>query len=371
MQRTSQHGTVAGWRCGRTFGGLRSLCGLAGAFFGGFTKADTQLRWCTGTTTALGMLLGVGQGAFLGCGVIPGGLLLGAAGQQRYPDHQAKAGKQAGLDRSTGVQHSDILWWVVVLVTAVTGGILSIYCISTARHYGHLLNAGHEPDGACLARALRMALATSIVSIICADVPARDGPAAGRCRAPDWPACSAVFLATVVFAGIGFRHGLTLKCVSVGIVTAVLVQLSLIDMRTRLLPDALTQPLLWSGLLSAWMAAVAGPVADAAAGTVLADCVAGIVAGYGLLALPAWWWRWRGKPDAVGRGDIKLLAALGAWLGPVGVLHALTIASVAGVLFAVAHQRRWRPVGSYPFGPFIAVGGMAEFLHAPGVQSWF
>lgn len=228
---------------------------------------------------------------------------------------------------------------------------MGMFCARTAYCYGRLLCRRHVPDGACLMLALRMALAAPVMPIIGLDD-------AGRSYIM---AVAAGAFSAVALAGLYMGYGATHEFVSVGVVCIVLVLLACIDVRVRLLPDALTLPLLWLGLCGAW----------AGAGIPLHDSVAGVMAGYAILAVPRLGWLWWRRQEGVGAGDVKLLAALGAWVGSSGIVRVLVVACIAGVVAAVVHQRRWRPSGTYPFGPFLALGGLAEFLLVSGVQSWF
>ena len=127
-----------------------------------------------------------------------------------------------------------------------------------------------------------------------------------------------------------------------------LVLLSAIDLEHRTLPDRLTLPLMWMGLifsLSAPQAPFASP----------ADAILGACAGYALLwLLDAVWRRLRKRP-AFGGGDLKLLAALGAWLGPCGVLGVLAVAAVSGALFSAVcaiGMPKAPTAASFPSVPF-------------------
>jgi leader peptidase (prepilin peptidase)/N-methyltransferase len=134
-----------------------------------------------------------------------------------------------------------------------------------------------------------------------------------------------------------------------------LLALAVIDLDTTLLPDDLTYPLLWAGLLAAVMGI--SPVS-------LSDAVIGAMAGY--LALWSLYWVFKlltGK-EGMGYGDFKLLAALGAWLGwqylPVVVL----LSSVVGLVFAVSMMASGsvkRDQG-IPFGPYLAIAGWIALL---------
>ena len=134
-----------------------------------------------------------------------------------------------------------------------------------------------------------------------------------------------------------------------------LLALAVIDLDTTLLPDDLTYPLLWAGLLAAVLGI--SPVS-------LSDAGIGAMAGY--LALWSLYWVFKlltGK-EGMGYGDFKLLAALGAWLGwqylPVVVL----LSSVVGLVFAVSMMASGsvkRDQG-IPFGPYLAIAGWIALL---------
>jgi len=135
---------------------------------------------------------------------------------------------------------------------------------------------------------------------------------------------------------------------------AVLVALAAIDWDTTLLPDNLTQPLLWAGL-----------VASALGWTVpLAAALWGAVAGYLSLWSVYWLFKLTTGKEGMGFGDFKLLAALGAWLGwsmilPI-VLGASLLGAVVGLLMkASGALREGRFV---PFGPFLAGAGVVVML---------
>ena len=137
-----------------------------------------------------------------------------------------------------------------------------------------------------------------------------------------------------------------------------LLALAMIDFDTTLLPDSLTLPLLWAGLLLALVGL--SPVS-------LADAVAGAAAGY--LALWSVYWLFKlltGK-EGMGYGDFKLLAALGAWLGwqllpLVILLSSLVGAVVGGVLMATGLVHRNQGI---PFGPYLAAAGWIALLWGP------
>lgn len=142
------------------------------------------------------------------------------------------------------------------------------------------------------------------------------------------------------------------------VMSAFVLALSLIDLRYQLLPDALTLPLLWLGLLfqACGMLPQGGP----------AEGIFGAAGGYLLFRLLAWFWRVLRHQEALGGGDVKLLAAFGAWLGwrPLPLL--LLIASSTGLIAVVlARLFMRRPLHlPLPFGPCLALAGEALLLYS-------
>ena len=131
---------------------------------------------------------------------------------------------------------------------------------------------------------------------------------------------------------------------------ATLQVLARIDAQTRLLPDALTLPLLWAGLLFHWSG---GWVA-------LDDAVVGAAVGYGVLWIIWAMHRVCSGRDGIGFGDLKLAAANGAWLGLEALPWALLVASLAGCVGALIVRARGRLTRceSMAFGPYLAMGGI-------------
>ncbi|MDN7452320.1 prepilin peptidase [Burkholderia cenocepacia] len=129
-----------------------------------------------------------------------------------------------------------------------------------------------------------------------------------------------------------------------------LVAASVIDIRHRLLPDAITLPLLWAGLI----VNLNGTFAS------LDNAVIGAAVGYLVLWLPSVIFRLLRGVDGMGHGDFKLLAALGAWLGwqsiPWIVALSTGLCAVAGI--ALIFAQRIRADTTLPFGPFLVCGGL-------------
>jgi leader peptidase (prepilin peptidase)/N-methyltransferase len=181
-------------------------------------------------------------------------------------------------------------------------------------------------------------------------------------------------LTALLFAVIGWRMGaqpvVWLWC---GL-AAVLIALSAIDWATTLLPDGMTLPLMWAGLLAAalgWTLPLAQAVWGAALGYLflwsvywLFKLVTGSGSPHAPWTMRHWVERAETGKDGMGHGDFKLLAALGAWLGAEALLPIVLMASLIGAIVGMAMKftgalREGRYV---PFGPFLAGGGLAVLL---------
>ena len=190
----------------------------------------------------------------------------------------------------------------------------------------------------------------------------------GRCSACGTPISARYpaieILTALLFAACGFHFGATPEAIVWCGFMATLVALAFIDIDHQFLPDDLSLPLAWAGVLAA---------AFGWTGVSLRDSVFGAVAGYGSLWLVFHAYRLiRGK-EGMGAGDFKLLAALGAWLGwqliPSIILLASAVGAVVGIALVV-FRRHDRDV-PIPFGPYLAGGGIAAlFFGEPLTRLW-
>ena len=176
----------------------------------------------------------------------------------------------------------------------------------------------------------------------------------GRCSACRWriPArYPAVETFGALIAGAAALHfGFGIAAAGACVLGWGLLAASAIDLETRLLPDAITLPLLWSGLAFN----VPGTFAP------LVDCVIGAMAGYGILWAVHHGFRLVTGREGMGYGDFKLLAALGAWLGWQALPAVVLLASLAGATAGIALAARGRGLRELrlPFGPFLATAGL-------------
>ncbi len=161
-------------------------------------------------------------------------------------------------------------------------------------------------------------------------------------------------LTALVSAAVAWKWGMTVQTAGALLLVWTLVALAFIDLDTTLLPDSLTLPLLWLGLLFN----LHGHFAS------LPDAVIGAMAGYGVLWAVYWLFRLATGKEGMGYGDFKLLAAIGAWLGwqllPVTILLSSVVGAAIGIamIVLVKHDRRI-PI---PFGPYLAGGGLVALF---------
>jgi leader peptidase (prepilin peptidase)/N-methyltransferase len=226
-----------------------------------------------------------------------------------------------------------------------------------------------------------------------------------RCRAcggrisPRYPLVEALVAAAALAAYL--RHGLSAAALAELVFVAFLVALAFIDLDTWLLPHALTWPLIALGLAAS---------AAGLSGASLRGAAIGAVVGFGAFAAVSLGARWALKKDALGFGDVWLLAGLGAWLGVAALLPVVLLASVQGSLVGIAlvlagraqlglrarepdrpsvpepapapapepgsppapegsppaEEEAWTPPrNAVPFGPFLALGAL-EWLYLQG-----
>jgi leader peptidase (prepilin peptidase) / N-methyltransferase len=183
--------------------------------------------------------------------------------------------------------------------------------------------------------------------------------AKGQCRhcaqsiSLRYPAVECITAASFVLC---FIHlGFTLQALMAGFFCACLLALAWIDAETFLLPDILTQALLWMGLIGSALSLTP---------TSLLHSLGGAVLGYGLLWLVSRIFEILAGKEGMGQGDLKLLAGLGAWVGIGSLLPLILLASVSGLIFGVVQKFRGQlgHNGHFAFGPFLALSGFACFF---------
>jgi leader peptidase (prepilin peptidase)/N-methyltransferase len=170
-------------------------------------------------------------------------------------------------------------------------------------------------------------------------------------------------LSALCCAAIVWKFGVSWQAGAGLLFTWTLIALAGIDVRTQLLPDQMTLPLLWLGLvLSLVPLFVAAPTS-----------IIGAAIGYLCLWSVYWVFKLATGKEGMGYGDFKLLAALGAWMGPAALLPIVLLSSligaiVGGAYLAIRGHDRATPI---PFGPFIAAAGWVQFVCGPTLLAWY
>jgi leader peptidase (prepilin peptidase) / N-methyltransferase len=178
----------------------------------------------------------------------------------------------------------------------------------------------------------------------------------GRTRlSPFYAAIELAALAVALWAAFVVPGWIALASAALG---WTLLTLAVIDQRHEILPDVLTLPLIPAGLLVAW-------AIDPGR---LADHVIGAAAGFLVFAAIAWTYhRLRGR-EGLGRGDAKLLAAAGAWLGWQALPSVVVIGAVSALALALARAAAGAKLSAgmrIAFGPYLALGFWLVWLHGP------
>jgi leader peptidase (prepilin peptidase)/N-methyltransferase len=174
------------------------------------------------------------------------------------------------------------------------------------------------------------------------------------CRAPISPRYPLVELATGAgFAAVAWHFGLGFQALLGFVLTAYLIALTAIDLDRQLLPDVLTLPLMWIGLIASLWHSESFPGAPPVSPR---DALIGAAAAYGFLWCVFQAFRLATGKEGMGYGDFKLFAAAGAWLGwrmlPLVLLLAAVVGAVTGIALIVARRHgRGVPI---PFGPYLA-----------------
>jgi leader peptidase (prepilin peptidase) / N-methyltransferase len=173
-----------------------------------------------------------------------------------------------------------------------------------------------------------------------------------------------------LLAGLGaaysaWHFGATLAALGAALFVWFTIALAFIDQETGLLPDDLTLPLVWAGLL----------LNLGQAFVPLRDALLGAVAGYLVLWLVYWGYRLLTGREGMGYGDFKMNAAVGAFVGWKLLPAVLLLSSVVGLVFGAlqmfAARKRWDSGFRFHFGPYLAIAGVAAVFWGEPMLRWY
>ena len=171
------------------------------------------------------------------------------------------------------------------------------------------------------------------------------------------------FITGLLVATLAWHFGPSWQFVFASILTFVLVALTGIDLDEMLLPDQMTLPLLWLGLIINLNHTFASPT----------DAIIGAAAGYLSLWSIFWLFKILTGKEGMGYGDFKLLAVFGAWLGwqmlPLVILLSSLVGALVGITMIVSKRlKQGHPI---PFGPYIAAAGWIALLFGQQIVDWY
>ena len=185
-----------------------------------------------------------------------------------------------------------------------------------------------------------------------------------NCKSPISIRYPLVEATTAVLSVVVAMHwGVTLNTLFVLLLTWGLVSLTLIDLDHMLLPDQVTLPLMWLGLL----VNIQGLFVP------LTDAVLGAAFGYLSLYIVFLIFKLATSKDGMGFGDFKLVAVFGAWFGwqllPLLILMSSVVGALVGITLMVL--KKYNKDKGIPFGPYIAIAGWVTLLWGDGIWSWY
>jgi len=198
------------------------------------------------------------------------------------------------------------------------------------------------------------------------------GARCGNCRASISVRYPVVEVLTAVLAAVcAWRFGFGWEALMAIGLTCTLVAVSLIDFDHQIIPDSIVLPLLWTGLVVSLFSPLPGATTLFIAPQ---DAIVGALAGYLSLWSVYQLFKLITGKEGMGYGDFKLLAALGAWLGPwpalpMIILLSAVVGAVVGIVMIIALGRdRQLPI---PFGPYLAAAGWITMLYGDTIWTGY
>jgi leader peptidase (prepilin peptidase)/N-methyltransferase len=167
----------------------------------------------------------------------------------------------------------------------------------------------------------------------------------------------------IMIATLAWHFGPSSQFLFASLLTFLLIALTGIDLDEMLLPDQLTLPLLWIGLLINLQGLFTSPT----------DAIIGAIAGYMSLWSVFWLFKLVTGKEGMGYGDFKLLAVFGAWLGwqmlPLIILLSSLVGAIVGIGLIIS--KRLNKGNPIPFGPYIAAAGWIALIWGDDILNWY
>ena len=181
------------------------------------------------------------------------------------------------------------------------------------------------------------------------------------CKEPIGALYPAIEFATaLIWAWMGWRYGLSPEALNGALFGTILLGIAMTDAREYLIPDEFTI----GGLVIGFLFAAAG------GGSTLLTAVIGAAVGFGVLWLIGVAGTWAFKEEAMGGGDIKMMAMVGAFLGWQGVLLTIFLGALAGTIIFLPMTLSGKKK-LVPFGVFLAMGAALTYVVGPSILSWY
>lgn len=180
----------------------------------------------------------------------------------------------------------------------------------------------------------------------------------GRCKeckaTISWRYPAVEIISALLVGLTAYQFGFSINALAASVFVLALLTLTLIDLDTQLLPDDITLPLLWLGLLFN----LNGGFTD------IQSAIIGAVAGYLILWIVYWAFKLITGKEGMGYGDFKMLAAIGAWFGWAMLPAVILLSSITGSIIGIGliiFAKKGRNT-AIPFGPYLALGGIAALF---------
>lgn len=181
----------------------------------------------------------------------------------------------------------------------------------------------------------------------------------GRCKeckaSISWRYPTVEIISALLVGLTAYKFGFSISTLAASVFALALLTLTFIDLDTQLLPDVITLPLLWLGLLFN----LYGGFTD------IQSAIIGAVAGYLTLWIVYWLFKLVTGKEGMGYGDFKMLAAIGAWFGWTMLPAVILLSSIAGSIIGIGliiFAKKGRNT-AIPFGPYLALGGIAALFY--------